>query len=170
MIARLNVLYNAVYLSRSLRPNKYPKIKCEIWCKDRLSPSLPFLLLRGKFKCHNGIPQGAKVKLNVLHRAVYLSRSIRPNNHTKIKCQIWSKARLSPFLSFLLLWGKFVIGSEHLRDPRTLCIVFCFEISNLPPRCVAHRKEEKQPYSGDSSVYGCCFSSFLWATPKDNIY
>ena len=49
---------------------------------------------------------------------------------------------------------------SHLRDPRTLCIVFCFEISNLPPRCVAHRKEEKQPYSGESSVYGCCFSFF----------
>ena len=47
--------------------------------------------------------------------------------------------------------------SVHLRDPRTLCIVCPFEISNLPPHCVAHRKEEKQqqPYSGDSSVYGC---------------
>ena len=66
------------------------------------------------------------------------------------------------FSSFPLLRKS---RAGHLRDPRTLCIVFCFEISNLPPHCVAHRKEEKQPYSGDSSVYGCCFSSFLWATP-----
>ena len=50
-----------------------------------------------------------------------------------------------------------LISLKHLCDPRTLCIVFPFEISNLPPHCVAHRKEEKQqqPYSGDSSVYGC---------------
>ena len=46
----LSVLYQAVYLSRSIRPNKYPKTECQIWCKARPSPSLSFLLLRGKFK------------------------------------------------------------------------------------------------------------------------
>ena len=30
----------------------------------------------------------AKVKLNVLYKAVYLSRSIRPNKHPRIKCKI----------------------------------------------------------------------------------
>ena len=57
----------------------------------------------------------------------------------------------------LKIWLRVLTFVEHLRDPRTLCIVFPFEISNLPPHCVAHRKEEKQqqPYSGDSSVYGC---------------
>ena len=49
----------------------------------------------------------SKFKLNVLYRAVYLSRLIKPNKHPKIKCQIWSKVRLPPFLSFLLLRGKF---------------------------------------------------------------
>ena len=46
----LSGLYHAVYLSRSIRPNKYPKTECQIWCKARPSPSLSFLLLRGKFK------------------------------------------------------------------------------------------------------------------------
>ena len=47
---KLNALYKAIYLSRSIRPNKYPKTECQIWCKARPSPSLSFLLLRGKFK------------------------------------------------------------------------------------------------------------------------
>ena len=34
---KLNVLYNAVYLSRSIRPNKYPKIEFEIESKVRHS-------------------------------------------------------------------------------------------------------------------------------------
>ena len=34
---KLNVLYNAVYLSRSIRPNKYPKIEFEIESKVRYS-------------------------------------------------------------------------------------------------------------------------------------
>ena len=49
-----------MYLSRSIRPNKYPKIKFKIGSKARLSPSLSFLLLRGKFKRSNVITQGAK--------------------------------------------------------------------------------------------------------------
>ena len=42
----LKVLYIALHLSRSIRPNKYPKIECEIGSKARLSPSLPFTFLR----------------------------------------------------------------------------------------------------------------------------
>ena len=53
----LSVLYQAVYLSRSIRPNKYPKIKFQIGSKARLSPSLSFLLLRGKFERCNVVPQ-----------------------------------------------------------------------------------------------------------------
>ena len=34
---KLNVLYNAVHLSRSIRPNKYPKIEFEIESKVRHS-------------------------------------------------------------------------------------------------------------------------------------
>jgi len=49
----------AMYLSRSIRPNKYPKIKFKIGSKARLSPSLSFLLLRGKFKRRNAATQGA---------------------------------------------------------------------------------------------------------------
>ena len=48
-----------------------------------------------------------KANLNVLYMALHLSSSIRPNKHTKIEYQIWSKARLSPSLSFFLLRGKF---------------------------------------------------------------
>ena len=40
----------AIFLSRPLRPNKYPEIKFHIGSKASLSPSLSFLLLRGKFK------------------------------------------------------------------------------------------------------------------------
>ena len=40
---KLNVLYNAVYLSRSIRPNKYPKIEFEIASKVR--HSLPYIPL-----------------------------------------------------------------------------------------------------------------------------
>ena len=39
-----------MYLSRSIRPNKYLKIKFQIGSKARLSPPLSFFLLRGKFK------------------------------------------------------------------------------------------------------------------------
>ena len=51
-----------MYLSRSIRPNKYPKIKFKIGSKARLSPSLSFLLLRGKFKRSNVITQGASLR------------------------------------------------------------------------------------------------------------
>ena len=48
-----------MYLSRSIRPNKYPKIEFQIWSKARLPPSLPFLLFLGKFKCRNVVTRGA---------------------------------------------------------------------------------------------------------------
>ena len=35
-----------------------PKLSFKFWSKAGLSPSLPFLLLRGKFKCHNVLTQG----------------------------------------------------------------------------------------------------------------
>ena len=42
-----------MHLPRSIRPNKYPKIECQIWNKARLSPSLSFFLLRGEFERRN---------------------------------------------------------------------------------------------------------------------
>ena len=65
----------AMHLPRSIRPNKYPKIKCQIWSKARLSPFLSFLLLRGKFKRRNVVTQGAPVFVevfvigNLIHKA-----------------------------------------------------------------------------------------------------
>ena len=55
--ANLIVLYKSVNLSRSIRPNKYPKIECQIWSKARLSTSLSFFLLRGEFKRRKVVPQ-----------------------------------------------------------------------------------------------------------------
>ena len=49
-----------MHLSRSIRPNKYPKIEYQIRSKARLSPSLSFFLLRGKFERPNVVTLGAE--------------------------------------------------------------------------------------------------------------
>ena len=83
----------------------------------------------------------SKAKFNVLYRGVYLSRSIRPNKHPKIKCQIWSKARLLPFLPFLLMRGKF-----KRRNPGwgVVCNLFLFKFRwNLKEGCTLYKLESK---------------------------
>ena len=73
----LIVLYKAVYLSRSIRLNKYPKIKFQIWRKAKLSPSLPFLILRGKFKRRNVVTQGVLIfPYDIVKIANYSSMSL----------------------------------------------------------------------------------------------
>ena len=60
----------------------------------------------------------AKVKLNVLYKAVYLSRSIRPNKDPKIESQKSGKSRLSPSLSFTLFESQIQTSNATLHCPK----------------------------------------------------
>ena len=57
----------------------------------------------------------AKVNLNVLYKAVYLSRSIRPNKDPKIESQKSGKSRLSPSLSFTLFGSQIQTSNATLH-------------------------------------------------------
>ena len=61
----------------------------------------------------------AKVKLNVLYKAVYLSKSIRPNKDPKIESQKSSKCRLSPSLSFTLFESQIQTSNATLHCEET---------------------------------------------------